>query len=492
MSTDRKELEELTLLLAEQEARKTYRRLDYMFPETGPYARKHYTKHINFMNAGATYSQRAIVGANRVGKSETCHYELACHLTGLYPDWWEGKVFDKPISVLCLGVTHDSTRDVSQFKLLGHRYNEGTGLVPKDCIDFDKITTKPGTPNARADAFIKHLTDGKEDGLSKIQFKSYTSGYEVFMGTEFDIILMDEEPPPEIFGEALMRTATTKGIIICCFTPLNGISDIFLSFVPDLKVPENGRVSKYKFTQVIGWDDLPPHLGTEEMEAIKASTLPHQVAARTTGIPAVGAGAVYQVPLDDFIVKPFEIPPSWPRAYGMDVGWNRTAAIWGAQDPGTKIWYMYREYYKGHAEPIVHAYGIKEAGEWIAGAIDPASKGRSQVDGRSLIEEYRNLGLTLIEADNTVEGGILHCYQALAVGQVKVFETLTNFQDEIRLYRRNQNGMILKKQDHLMDAWRYFMMTGVDYAQELPSSLDDDEGYSNFDDNTSRDSHTGY
>jgi hypothetical protein len=34
------------------------------------------------------------------------------------------------------------------------------------------------------------------------------------------------------------------------------------------------------------------------------------------------------------------IPDSWPRAFGMDVGWNRTAVVWGARDPGSGVIYL--------------------------------------------------------------------------------------------------------------------------------------------------------
>ena len=43
-------------------------------------------------------SGRCFLAANRVGKTEGVGgYELTCHLTGEYPDWWEGRTFDDPI-----------------------------------------------------------------------------------------------------------------------------------------------------------------------------------------------------------------------------------------------------------------------------------------------------------------------------------------------------------------------------------------------------------
>jgi len=99
------------------------------------------------------------------------------------------------------------------------------------------------------------------------------------------------------------------------------------------------------------------------------------------------------------------IPDSWPRAFGMDVGWNRTAVVWGAQDPGSGIIYLYSEHYQGMGEPASHAQAIRARGGWIPGVIDPACLGSSQIDGRTLIDLYRELGLDLRPAVNAVEAG---------------------------------------------------------------------------------------
>lgn len=91
------------------------------------------------------------------------------------------------------------------------------------------------------------------------------------------------------------------------------------------------------------------------------------------------------------------------------------------------------------------------------GCIDPASRGRSQVDGQSLISVYKQMGLKLFPANNEVEGGINNVWNHLSVGKIKVFRTLTNFQKEYMLYRRDDKGKIIKEEDHLMDALRYLI-----------------------------------
>jgi hypothetical protein len=57
---------------------------------------------------------------------------------------------------------------------------------------------------------------------------------------------------------------------------------------------------------------------------------------------------------------------------------------------------------------------------------------------------------------------------------MKIFRTLRNTIAEIRIYRRDENGKIVKENDHLMDAKRYLVMTGMMYARTEPSDSYDD------------------
>lgn len=429
----------------ELDRRKAGRKLQSYYPETGQLRRELYPKHMEFFRLGATKRERLFLAANRVGKTEGAGgYEMACHLTGIYPPWWEGRRFNRAVTAWAAGDTRETVRDILQRKLLGKPGELGTGLIPRDSI----VKTSPGfIPDAISAVWVRHASGA----ISVLGFKSYDQGREAFQGTEQDIIWPDEEPPMDVYTEMLLRTMTNGGMLLITFTPLRGLSEVVLSFLPGGAVPESQEGPKAVVSAT--WDDVP-HLSAQAKKELWEAIPPFQRDARSKGLPQLGAGLIYPVPESVFLCAPFEIPKHWPRSYGLDVGWNRTAAVWGADDPETDVEYWYSEHYQGEEQPAVHAAAIKARGN-IPGCIDPASFGRGQADGQRLIDMYRGQGLDLQPADNAVETGVLHVWERLSTGRLKIFTTLQNTISEIRLYRRNEKGKIIKERDHAMDAGRY-------------------------------------
>jgi len=209
------------------------------YPETGPLRRELYPRHMEFFKAGADYRERCFMAANRIGKTEGAGgYETTLHLTGRYPEWWTGKRFTRPVQFWAAGKTNETTRDIVQRKLFGkisyasgRKGFAGSGLVPLE--DIGGVTWKQGVSDLADTIQIKH----QSGGWSQLGLKSYQQGRGSFEGTEQDGIWLDEEPPMDIYGECLIRTATTKGIIYTTFTPLEGMSEMAMSFLPDGKVP---------------------------------------------------------------------------------------------------------------------------------------------------------------------------------------------------------------------------------------------------------------
>lgn len=211
------------------------------------------------------------------------------------------------------------------------------------------------------------------------------------------------------------------------------------------------------------WDDVP-HLSEDEKKELWGSIPPYQRDARTRGIPQLGSGAVYQVPESAFTVPDFEIPKHWPRAYALDAASSGpTAAVWGAVDRETQTGYIYSVYKREQAEPSIHAAAVKSRGLWIPGCGDVAAVVNS--DGEQFIEIYRKLGLNIILADKGVESGIQDTWELLSASRLKVFASCGAWFEEFRLYRRDEKGRIVKQNDHLMDATRYWVKTGWKIAR---------------------------
>lgn len=225
------------------------------------------------------------------------------------------------------------------------------------------------------------------------------------------------------------------------------------------------EISDSRYMVQAGWSDVP-HLGEKEQKEMLASIAPHLRAARTKGEPSMGAGAIYPIDPSEFTVDPFQIPAYFAKGYGLDVGWNKTAAAFGAWDRDNDIIYIYSEHYRGQAEPSVHADAIKARGDWLAGAIDYA--GTDQSSGERLLDIYTGLGLNVVRAKKEVEAGILEVWQRLSTGRLKVFSTCQNWLSEHRLYRRDDKGKIVKAHDHLMDASRYLVRLHPTIMQTKP------------------------
>jgi hypothetical protein len=217
-----------------------------------------------------------------------------------------------------------------------------------------------------------------------------------------------------------------------------------------------------------GWDDVP-HLDTRAKAELLEETPPWLRESRSQGIPSLGAGAIYPIPLSKIEVEPFAIPSHWPRCYALDVGWNWTAALWMAYDRDTLTRYLYAEYKAGEALPSVHADAIKARGKWIPGLIDPAANNRNQRDGERLMADYIDLELDLTPANNAVEAGLVGCWRDLSIGRTKIFKTLQQFKEEYRVYRRDEKGKVVKKNDHLMDDMRYLYNSGFDVMKVKPA-----------------------
>lgn len=210
------------------------------------------------------------------------------------------------------------------------------------------------------------------------------------------------------------------------------------------------------------WEDASAHLTEEARTSLMASIPAWQRDARSKGIPQLGSGAVFQLSESEYVVPQLTkgVPSHWPRSYALDVGIRVAAAMWIAQNPDDQIYYVYSEYEREDVPYSIHAAAIKAKGDWICGVVDPAADQRNQVDGERMIDNYRRAGLTLTEAENSVSSGLEDLIDALTSGKLKIIETCQKLIRQMRVYRRDDKGKIVKKNDHLVDSLRYGWVSG--------------------------------
>lgn len=225
-----------------EELRRARRKIDRYFPDAGEFRRERYPKHLEFFAAGGRHTplpscpegcdgsphrERCFMAGNRCGKTDAGVYETTLHLTGNYPDWWTGKRFSHAIKAWAASDTNKTVRGVLQEKFYGPLRDPGTGMIPGDLITWK--TTKQGIAEALDTIYVKHASGG----TSYLLLKSYQEGRESFQADAVHFILLDEEPDQAIYAEALMRTMTTEGQLALTMTPLQGLSEVVLSYLPN-------------------------------------------------------------------------------------------------------------------------------------------------------------------------------------------------------------------------------------------------------------------
>lgn len=220
--------------------------------------------------------------------------------------------------------------------------------------------------------------------------------------------------------------------------------------------------------------DDAEHLTPERRAEIIASYPPHEVEARTKGIPVLGSGRIYPVTEESISVQAFAIPRHWAVISGIDFGWDHpTAAVQVAWDRDTDTAYVGACYRRRQATPLEHAAALKPWGEfpWAW----PHDGHHTMKDGgKTFRDQYTEAGMNMLASHAThpdggygVEAGIMEILTRMQTGRFKVFAHLSDWWAEFRLYHR-KDGVIAKERDDIMDATRHAIMMlrfGMDAGQ---------------------------
>lgn len=460
--TDIAELLAIEGALKEVERRKTQHRLMFFVP---------YPKQREFLDGGIKWTERLFMAGNRVGKTETGAFEMACHLTGEYPEWWLGRRFDRPVKAWAASDTGITARDVAQTKLCGpYGYPEkyGTGMIPRAAVRWDKdVSLARGVTDLFDTVLVEHKTNGVVDGKSVLTFKTYEQGRKKWQGEAVDVIWFDEEPPMDIYSEGLARLAPTQagregGIGFMTFTPLEGKSDVVVRF-QDKPSPDRGIVM-----MALSEAD---HISDEEKAKMVARYPEHEREARTKGIPLLGSGKIFTLAESDILVPPFPLPSHWRYIWGTDFGIEHPfAAALLAIDMDKDTIYVVHCIRRSDATPLMHTQAMKPAcngrGALVPMAWPQDGWQRKEFEGKlkptALI--YKKYGqkicdthATFSDGSNSTWAGILEMRVRFADGRLKVFSDQTQFLEEYREYHM-KDGQIVKKRDDILSGVRVGIM----------------------------------
>ena len=417
----------------------------------------------DFHEAGVSCPERMLMAANRVGKTWAACAETAFHLTGLYPDWWNGRVFDHPVEVWSGSLSNMTSRDIIQKALLGQdlKYNLGTGLIPKPLIMGKPKTRQAGISDVVDTCLVGHVSGG----TSKWITKTYEQGWSMWQSGEPHVVQMDEEPSRgayptnddyKIFTEAQTRILTSHGVLMVTFTPLYGLTPMVEHFQKGLPGTWLGNAT---------WDDAS-HLDEQSKKDLLARYPDHERDTRSKGIPMVGEGRVFTLPEEEIKVKPFEIPRHFRQIKGIDFGIDHPATVADlAWDLDRDVIYLTRCWRKRNATKEEHIEAINAVNTWVPVSWPHDGANREKSNGTQLKNQYRGVKMLSMSAcydkeklgRQPVEPIVLEMQERIASGGFKAFDTCSEFFEEYRNYHR-KDGHLSKIKDDVLKAVFYGVM----------------------------------
>ena len=437
-----------------------------------PEIRGAYPWQVEFHNAGAHFKERALMAANQIGKSECGAAEIACHATGEYPPWWEGRRFNEAIRAWIGSETMQASRDTIQYALLGPPSQWGTGWIPASRIVGKPTLQQAGVTNVVESIMVRHSSGG----VSQISLKTYEQDRRKWQGVQLHVIWFDEQPPLDIYTEGLTRILVKNGIAMMTFTPLDrGLSET----VKHLLDKDREGI----FVKNVTWDDAP-HLTAKMREEMLGRYPAWEIDARSKGQPMFGKSVIFPLPDEAISIPPFPLPDHYYRINGCDFGIDHPAAgAFLAGDRDADTWYLYDCYKMAGETAVYHADALKKHGIWIpiAWPHDGLERDRGE-SGIALKDHYRRHGAFMLkehahypdDRGNSREPGLIEMYEYMRTGKLKVFSHLSQFFEEKRFYHRESKsgeaGKTVAKNDDIISAARYAWMMRR-YARVPPQKI---------------------
>ena len=330
--------------------------------------------------------------------------------------------------------------------------------------------------------------------------KSYESGRSEFQAKTLPFYIVDEECPDDIWGELrARRLAAQNSIGLVAATPIKGMA--WLEKLRTMAVEGRGGVAHYRLNTMDN-----PGMSKEAVEDLQEELRdrPEELDLRLKGVPYFAQGLVYPDGLfrAEHVIDPFNIPRDWARYRCVDHGYRNCACVWMAINPMGDTVVVYKDYL-GKERTIRQNCEIITAdekdGHLFAGSwIDPATRGTEAESGKRVIDMWREYGYDCDPApDNRVLAGVERCKQLMVERggdgtrpRLRIFNTCRDWLQERKNYKWNaerpkgdeKKDKPEKRDDHIMDAFRYIVAAGIEYvepprASAIPDPIANPVGY---------------
>ena len=424
-----------------------------------------------------------LIASNQSGKSETACSIVACHATGIYPDWWKGRKYDRPVKIMVAGVDSNHNKNVLQEKLIGTnnwrlKGERGSGMIPRDNLIEESAVTVRGDDLSAIK--IKHITGQN----SEIIFRAYSQGREAAQGFQADLILIDEQPKDDFWSEALVRTAATNGQVVCSFTPLLGMTGLveeLMNLEPEGDSTSDKFGPKYKseagWAMVRAtWDDID-HISEGDKAQLRKGFAAYEADARTFGMPIAGHGRIFPYQESDICYNPreFQVNQSWPHLLAIDIGHGH------GRDPSAVIqlaWDETNDVIYCTDEAVGETNTTKELSRLITSVnhtipvVWPSDAGKASMNSEStVVDQLKELQINVLgkpflnprgadgKRNNYKAPGINEINHRFAEGRLKISANCKELLHEMQQYSYTESGKIQDGKDHAIDAFRYAVMS---------------------------------
>lgn len=301
---------------------------------------------------------------------------------------------------------------------------------------------------------------------STIEFKTHQQEIDSFAGVPLHWIWFDEECPRAIFNECRLRLIDYNGCWFMTMTPVEGQDWIFDRYI----VTRNKNVDMF---EVDITDN--PHLNQEALKLLDEDLDPDEKAIRQRGEFVPRGGLVLkEFDINRHVISSSDvIPRSWAYYVSIDHGYNNpTAILWHAVSPRGEV-VTFREIYKNKTVisdfvSRIHEINQELGVQPLLYVGDPSMSQKSAITGTSPLQEYRRLGIPLMQAKKDVNGGINKMNEYFKADKWHITESCPNTVKEMRGYsfkifnspkiadRNNVIEQPNKKNDHAVDSCRYF------------------------------------